>query len=138
MADPASTFVSSDADLLNLLRGRQQMTVNEMADAMEVTATAVRQRLTRLLGQGLIQRNAERAGRGRPLHQYELTEAGRRKSGANFADLAIVLWEELRSVKEPSVRRGLLERISQRLAIEYSHEIPPGTLEEKMTAMVGL
>ena len=40
---------NSDADLLDLIRIAGPLSVTELADAMEVTATAVRQRLTRLM-----------------------------------------------------------------------------------------
>ena len=46
---------SSDADLLDLLRATDWMDVSEMAGRLEVTPTAVRQRLSRLMAQGLIQ-----------------------------------------------------------------------------------
>ena len=42
---------TSDAQLLDLLRIAGPLSVSELAHAMEVTATAVRQRLPRLLGQ---------------------------------------------------------------------------------------
>ena len=72
---------NSDADLLDLIRIAGPLSVTELADAMEVTATAVRQRLTRLMGQSMIQREAIRAGRGRPKHRYSLTDKGLRANG---------------------------------------------------------
>ena len=58
---------------------------------MEVTPTAVRQRLTRLLAGEVIQREPIRNGRGRPKHRYWLTDKGMRRTGSNFADLAMAL-----------------------------------------------
>jgi predicted ArsR family transcriptional regulator len=126
---------SSDIGLLDLLRTRGALSVAELAKAMQVTATAVRQRLTRLLAQGEIERTTERITRGRPLHRYSLTEKGRRRAGANFADLAIALWSEIREIKDPEVRRGLLQRISKRLATLYAGRIRGSTLEEKMESL---
>ena len=57
---------STDSDLLDLLRITGPLGVSDLADAMEVTPTAVRQRLTRLLAEEMIQREAIRNGRGRP------------------------------------------------------------------------
>ena len=114
------------------------MTVSELSQAMEVTATAVRQRLNRLMGQGFVQRKAMNKGRGRPSHRYELTEKGRRQSGANFADLAIALWREIRQIKDPEVRRGLLQRISGQLARLYADQIRGHTIEEKMASLAGI
>jgi predicted ArsR family transcriptional regulator len=65
---------------------------------------------------GLVERQAVGGRRGRPSHAYSLTEQGRRVGGDNFRDLAIVLWREIRSVKDPLVRRGLLGRIGSGLA----------------------
>lgn len=119
MAGPS---VSSDGVLLDLLRGAAGLTIHEMADALGVTATAVRQRLTRLMAQGLIGRRTERVGRGRPNHVYELTAQGQRSAGSNFSDLAMVLWEELRAIPDPAVRRGLLARVSHKMADRYGAE----------------
>jgi len=126
---------TSDDGLLDLLRKRGALSVSQMAAETKVTATAVRQRLTRLLAHGEIQRKAEKAGRGRPVHRYELTEKGRRKTGNNFGDLAIALWEEVKQIKDPEVRRGLLSRISSRLASSYAEEIRGSNLTEKMESL---
>jgi predicted ArsR family transcriptional regulator len=107
-------------------------------EATEVTATAVRQRLTRLLASGDIERQTERTSRGRPLHRYRLTDQGRRRAGANFADLATVLWEELRSVDDPQIRRGLLQRISGRLTALYRGRISGSSLDERMESLAAI
>ena len=134
---PAETY-ASDVGLLDLLRKSGPSSVAQLAAAMEVTATAVRQRLTRLLAQGDIERSTEHASRGRPVHRYALTDKGRRRAGANFADLAIALWEEIREIKDPEVRRGLLGRISGRMASLYAPQIRGSTLDERMESLAEL
>jgi len=134
---------TSDIGLLDILRKSGPCSVAQLATAMEVTATAVRQRLTRLLAQGDIERTTERAvdgiaARGRPVHRYGLTEKGRRRAGANFADLAIALWEEIRQIKDAEVRRGLLTRISGRMASLYMGQIRGSTLDERMQSLADL
>lgn len=131
-------IVPSDIALLDLLRKRDSMTVSQLAAAMQVTATAVRQRLNRLLAQGLLQRSTAKSDRGRPSHEYRLTAKGRRQSGANFADLAVALWQEIKEIKDPDVRRGLLQRIAGRLATTYADWIDGETIEEKMQSIVAL
>ena len=125
----------ADAALLDLLRRRSALSIGDLADALEVTATAVRQRLNRLMGQGLIQRSVLRAGRGRPSHMYELTSLGRRQAGSNFTDLAVVLWQELREVKDAEVRRGLLERVCNRMAERYAGQVHGETADERMESL---
>ena len=132
------TFVASDVTILDLLRQRGGMSVAELSEATEVTQTAVRQRLSRLLAQGLIERRARRVGRGRPSHRYRLTEAGRRKVGANFGDLAVVLWEEIRAIEDPEVRRGLIQRLAVRLAERYGLEVEGSTVSDRMESVARL
>lgn len=110
---------SSDAALLELLRRGGRLGVAALVKAMQVTPTAVRQRLNRLMVEGLVERTTMRRGRGRPSHYYQLSEKGVRAAGDNFADLAAVLWEELRAVRQPEIRRGMLQRIARRLAEKY-------------------
>jgi DeoR family suf operon transcriptional repressor len=131
-------LVPADVAILDLLRKAGAMSVAALAQATGVTATAVRQRLTRLMRQGHIRRQAEKAGRGRPSHRYSLTPLGKRQTGANFADLAVALWEEIREIKDPEVRRGLLRRVSQRLVKLYAGRIEGTALEEKMQSLAEL
>ena len=94
-----------DADLafLRELHRLREANVQELCAALGVTATAIRQRLVRLQGRGLIARTVLRAGRGRPHHNYVVTDAGQRELGDNYSELALLLWEELQQIDEPAV-----------------------------------
>jgi predicted ArsR family transcriptional regulator len=135
-----STVVPSDRTVLDLLRQRDGMTIADFQAALGVTATAVRQRLNRLLDQGLVEKRKDPAasGRGRPHHCYGLTRAGERKTGANFADLAAALWQELRAIEDPTVRRGLIERISRRMAAVYHDHVSGTSVAERMRSLAEL
>lgn len=128
-------FIPSDTIILDLLRKNDAMTVTELAEAMEVTSTAVRQRLNRLMAQELVQRSATRHGRGRPLHHYRITDKGRRKAGSNFADLAMAMWQEISQLEDLEIRRMMLQRLAKRLAEMYSDKIRGDNLQEKMQAL---
>jgi DeoR family suf operon transcriptional repressor len=134
----ANTSVTSDSGLLDLLRQQGPLGVSALAVATKVTPTAVRQRLTRLMEQGLIARELFRAGRGRPSHRYLLTARGQRSSGHNFADLATVLWQEVRAVKDAEVRRGLFQRLAKGLAGLYARQVEGTTPEERMQSVAAL
>jgi predicted ArsR family transcriptional regulator len=129
---------NSDSDLLDLIRIAGPLSVTELADAMEVTATAVRQRLTRLMAQSMIQREAIRAGRGRPKHRYSLTDKGLRQTGSNFTDLALALWREIRVVGDESLGRDVLRRISRALASGYAAQIQGNTPAERLQSLAEL
>jgi predicted ArsR family transcriptional regulator len=94
--------------------------------------------LNRLLRDGLIERQAESGSRGRPSHKYQLTDKGRRSAGANFADLAVALWQEIREIKDLEIRRGLLQRLSKRMAEHYAEQIQGNSLGERMESLAEL
>ena len=77
----SATSAHSDSDVLDLLRSIGPMSVADLAEVLEVTPTAVRQRLMRMMAQALIQRDTIRRGRGRPRHLYRLTDEGVRLTG---------------------------------------------------------
>lgn len=129
---------TSDKTVLDFLRRSGEATVGDLATDLGVTATAVRQRLQRLMAEGIIQRRTERKGRGRPNHRYLLTEKGERVAGSNFADLAVVLWEEVKAVQDPEIRRGLIKRIADRFALLYQDHVSGATLRERMASLAGL
>jgi predicted ArsR family transcriptional regulator len=120
------------------LRRNGPTRISELVAEMGVTATAVRQRIRRLTADGLITRHAERQSRGRPNHRYALTEKGERAGGTNFGDLAIVLWEEIKSMPDPEIRRGLLKRIADRFVDRYRESVNGETLADRMASVAGL
>ncbi len=129
---------TSDGDLLELLRTGGPLGVHELSQAIGVTPTAVRQRLGRLLAQGVVQREAIRVGRGRPRHRYELTEKGLRLTGSNFTDLALALWREISKIEDFDVRRTLLGRVVQALAGAYAPYVHGKTTTERMREITEL
>jgi DeoR family transcriptional regulator, suf operon transcriptional repressor len=129
---------TSDKVILDYLRRSGPVRISDLVAETGVTATAVRQRLQRLMSDGMIERKAERIGRGRPNHRYGLTEKGEREAGDNFSDLAIVLWEEIRAVPDPEIRRGLLKRIADRFVAKYRGNVAGDTLGERMASLAGL
>jgi predicted ArsR family transcriptional regulator len=128
----------SDKTMLDVLRRNGAVTISTLVAEMGVTATAVRQRLQRLMAEGLIERQAENRGRGRPNHKYSLTEKGERSAGTNFADMADVLWDEIKAVEDPEIRRGLLKRIAGRLAARYRNQVGGHSLRDRMTELSGV
>ncbi len=133
---------ASDEALVELLRSEPARGINELASSLGVTATAVRQRLDRLIRAGIVEKSAaapgQRRSRGRPAHTYGLTARGRQLGGDNFRDLAMVLWHEIRDVREPEVRRGLFNRIGERLAGLYRDAVRGTTAADRLESIAKL
>ena len=129
---------ATDRDVLDHLRRLRSVSVSQLCELLGVTAPAVRQRLTRLMAEGVIDRVLQRQARGRPSHRYRLTEKGERLAGDNYFDLATVLWDEIRQVDDPQVRAGLLKRLAKRLADSYSTNMGSGDLSSRMRELTRL
>ncbi len=138
MSSTPATAEISDRTVVDFLRRKGEATIGDLVDHLGVTATAVRQRLIRLMEGGLVQRHAEAAGRGRPMHRYLLTPAGARSAGNNYDQLARALWDEVRAIKDLEVRQGLLNRISHRMAEVYREQIAGDSLSERMGSLAEL
>jgi predicted ArsR family transcriptional regulator len=127
---------TTDRSLLDLIRRHGPLTVSEMAGRFGVTPTAVRNRLTRLVGSGMVERQTEHGGRGRPRHTYQASVEAHKRLGQNYADLAVVLWDEMmRSVDDPRVRRALFSRITERLAEMYRSQVTGDEWEGRMVQL---
>src|SRR3954462_13669456 len=61
--------------ILMVLKKRGRARAEELAEELGITASAVRQHLTGLLGDGLVAFEEVRSGPGRPKHVYRLTPA---------------------------------------------------------------
>lgn len=111
------------------------MTVQELTDALGVTATAVRQRLERLVELELIERKKESVGRGRPQFRYYLTQQGVRFASASYADLANALWQEVMELPNPQQRSRVLRRVAKRMGNSLKDSVPStGNVEDRMFA----
>ncbi len=127
---------SVDRELIDALRSGERLGVSELTTVLGVTATAVRQRLERLLDDGLIVRHKVVAGRGRPTFNYSLTVLGHRQAGANQADLVDAMWQEILSLDDANTRTRLLAGIAKRLGKAYKRQLScsetGGSLERRM------
>ncbi len=130
---------SSDRVLLDLIRRGGPLTVGDMAVSLGVTATAIRNRLTRLLGAGLIVRQAEHQDRGRPKHTYRVSIEAQKRLGQNYTDLALVLWDEMMStVADRKLRRLLFTRVTDRLAEMYRSQVSGDEWEGRLVQLSNL
>jgi predicted ArsR family transcriptional regulator len=131
-----------------MLRVEDHLSVTELSARLGVTATAVRQRLDRLRRQGFVDRitlpkdapasDSSRRRRGRPSHAYLLTDKGRRTGGDNFRDLALVLWREMRGIREPAVRQGLIARVGAAMAGMYRESVSGKSRPQRLESVADL
>jgi predicted ArsR family transcriptional regulator len=127
---------SSDRPLLDLIRRKGPLAVSDMAHELGVTATAIRNRLSRLVGSGLVERRAEHGKRGRPRHTYRASVEAHKRLGQNYADLALVLWDEvMQTVGDRKLRRLIFTRITDRLADLYRSQMRDDSWEKRLVQL---
>ncbi|GAC1466624.1 MAG: winged helix-turn-helix transcriptional regulator [Isosphaeraceae bacterium] len=131
--------VNTDRTLLDLIRRHGPLTITEMTERLHVTSTAVRNRLSRLVSSGMVERTSEKGARGRPRHTFQASVQTQKLLGQNYADLAVVLWDEMmRTVEDPQLRRILFGRITERLADLYRSQVTGDAWEGRLVQLGSL
>jgi predicted ArsR family transcriptional regulator len=125
----------SDRQFLERMRKLGSATVGTLCEEFGVTATAVRQRLARMQALKYLERETVRTGRGRPSHRYQLTEDGLRQLGDNYAELAVILWRELRRIEDAEIRGRVVDRVRRSLVSRYGSAVNSDSLPERMTQL---
>ncbi len=125
----ASQLDSQDRDCLDRLRRSKGESVHDLCIDFGVTPTAIRQRLSRLLQQQLVTREAVRLeGRGRPRHVYHVTDRGLKKLGDNYGDLARILWDEVKQIDDARTRQQVIDGVRRALVNHYSSQVGDGPI----------
>ena len=115
------------------------MTIAAMVQILGVTPTAVRNRLSRLIDSGMVERQAEGGGRGRPRFRYQASPEAHKRLGQNYADLALALWDELmHAVEDRKLRRVLFGRVTDKLAQQYRSEVQGDEWQGRMVQLGGV
>jgi len=127
----ATTLTSADRLLIEQI-SRGVDSIPQLCEASGVTATAVRQRLSRLEAGGLVQKQSVRAGRGRPRNAYRVTEAGYRRLGSKADDLAVALWSAVAGTEEPALRERLFLRLRDAMRERYGRGVTASGVVERM------
>src|SRR2546430_17581595 len=118
-------FASTRGQIITLLR-RSSRTVDELAQALDLTHTAVRAHLAALERDGLVFQGSERRGSGKPSAVYDLTPAAEYLFPKSYSQLLDILGEHL----PPDEEETLLREAGRRLAAEW--KLQPGKLAVRL------
>lgn len=77
------------------------MTVNQLTDALNISSMGIRQHLSILESEGLIEFHQEKQERGRPHYIYSLTDEASRLFPTTYANFAMGLMHEVAKVNGP-------------------------------------
>lgn len=128
----------SREQILGYLHQRGEATVKELAQLLGLTATGVRQHLTILERDGLIEAHEVRGHVGRPAYVYALTDRADSLFPKNYAMLTNLLLEEVRTMAGAEALQQLLRRVSARMAERYADRVDGKGLSERVQATAGV
>jgi len=106
-------------EILDYLRRHSQATVKELGQHLQLTSTGIRQHLTVLERDGLIEAHEERGHVGRPALVYRLSPAGDALYPKKYDALANALIEESRNLLGPETLQRLMKNVAARFAEPY-------------------
>ena len=122
---------TKDKILQTLLR-RPKITINELAEAVEINPISVRHHLTNLQMEGLIEADEVRHGVGRPRLVYSLTQDGMERFPTKYLRLTTRLLTQMKETMPAPVVAKLFNQIAEDLASEYSSQIQGLSMEERL------
>src|SRR5690349_24672388 len=99
---------SPSAAIVRLLQKRGQASIKELELALGVTATAVREQLSHLMAEGVVDSARVRGEVGRPFYVYHLTDKAQEMLPKAYGTLARVLLEEVLVMHGPDAYAQLL------------------------------
>jgi predicted ArsR family transcriptional regulator len=121
-------------DILDLLRRRSQATIKEIGDELGLTATGIRQHLTVLERDGLVESHEERGHVGRPALVYRLSSEGDELYPKKYDELANALIEEARKVLGPQALAQLMKSVANRFAAPHAARLAGKPPAERVEA----
>jgi predicted ArsR family transcriptional regulator len=117
--------------ILDYLRQHGRATVKDLDAHLSLTSTGVRQHLTVLEREGLVEAHEERGHVGRPALVYRLTEQGDALYPKAYDQLAIILLEEVRAGGGAQLQ-SLVRRAATRFADPYRDRLEGKPLAERV------
>lgn len=127
---------STRQQILEYLQRNSRATVKELGSLLGLTSTGIRQHLTVLERDGLVDAREERGRVGRPTLVYSLTEKADSLFPKTYDALASVLLEEIRSSHGNERLHELLRQVAERMAAPYTERMEGKPLAERVRETV--
>jgi predicted ArsR family transcriptional regulator len=123
-----------------LLRNKGGASIDELAEALGVTRTAVRQHLASLMRDRLVAPGASRASGGRPQQLFVLTDAGKEAFPRHYSWFAQLLVEEITAEHGAAGLRTRLGRIASAVVaqLQQQHATRDSTVRNKIETLAGV
>lgn len=128
-------FASTRGRIVTLLR-RASRTVDELAEALDLTDNAVRAHLATLERDGFVQQQGARRGSGKPAYVYNLSPEAEQLFPKAYGPVLHELLEVLSEQMTPEEVEALMRITGRRIASQWN--IPPGDLHARLQVAVDI
>ncbi len=123
---------STRQQILEYLQRQGRATVKELGTLLGLTSTGIRQHLTVLERDGLVDAREERGRVGRPTLVYSLTDKADALFPKTYDALATILLEEVRATEGNERLHELLHKVAERMAEPYAERVHGKPLPERV------
>ncbi len=124
--------------ILELLRDARILTVEELAEKLDLTPVTVRHHLDILKSEGLVEvpEVRRRDAPGRPQYTFQLTPAALAFFPKNYQSFTHLMLTEISENMPPEVMDHILDSVAARMAAEAAIPGPDAPREERLQAAV--
>lgn len=124
--------------ILELLRDARILTVEELAEHLDLTPVTVRHHLDILKGEGLVEvpEVRRRDAPGRPQYTFQLTTAALAYFPKNYQSFTHLMLTEISETMPPDAVGHILDNVASRMATEAALPGPEASREDRLRAAV--
>ena len=118
--------------ILEYLQKEGRGTVRELGELMNLTSTGIRQHLTVLERDGLVDAREERGRVGRPTLVYSLTDKADSLFPKSYDTLLNLILKEVRESEGNEKLHGILQNVAQRMADPFTSRVEGRPIRERV------
>jgi predicted ArsR family transcriptional regulator len=124
--------LSTKDKILDLLKRKISLSVNDLTECLNITHMAVRKHLSTLEKDGLIATQEIKQPMGRPLQTYFLTEKAEKLFPKNYEGITMEFLQDMKVILGEEPIQALFKNREQRLTKEYSARIQHKSNHDKI------
>jgi predicted ArsR family transcriptional regulator len=130
---------SSTRDIiLEAIKQANEATVDELAQAADVSPVTVRHHLNSLQADGLLRTRSVRRKVGRPYYVYSLSDKGHELFPQRYVRLSNMLLDEMKARFPAEVVNEMLSDVVDRIAARHESKLVGLTFEERLDYLIDL
>ena len=122
--------------IVRTLKSQGKCTVNDLAEAAEVSPVSVRHHITALQANNLVRAEEVKHGVGRPYHVFSLTEKAFELYPGRYFKLTNRLLDEIKDHVSEELISELFTGVANAMATQYASQLQGLTLEERLPRLM--